>query len=398
MAKTSPRLNFFDLWQDLRDIRRNILLEEQLKSSLEQEELAKQEQQANEAFREQQITLEQQRVSYEKQRLELLAKEQQQQDLSRDYCNRIYDAGMKLKYYSGAKTPVEQFLLLQEVEDLLGSIDRNGVLDLNYRDRMVATEEELWAKEEEFAQKNEALMPSFQQYERLQLETARLKKIDSIRNFEQVRKMKQICADAAEVRSALEGIYIDTSWAECRIQCFYQWTGKFLAFRKSLIACKVPAHMFTPLSDYIMNSFSLEKSVLEDAEIQTVNVPKLRKEDWNDIYDVYHKRLIYYVREQLLDQKEAQRMVNFLAKKSGKRPVSIRMILEKENPESISIESVEKENRIYLFFGCLGCIVIAVVIGWVIWFCIAHFTAFINIIVLLFLLFLGVCFWKAFFR
>ena len=155
--------------------------------------------------------------------------------------------------------------------------------------------------------------------------------------------------------------------------------------------------MFTPLSDYIMNSFSLEKSVLEDAEIQTVKVPKLRKEDWNDIYDVYHKRLIYYVREQLLDQKDAQRMVNFLAKKSGKCPVSIRMILEKENPE-ISIESVEKENRIYLFFGCLGCIVIAVVIGWVIWFCIMHFTAFINIIVLLFLLFLGVCFWKAFFR
>ncbi|MBO5694832.1 MAG: hypothetical protein J6S98_05470, partial [Lentisphaeria bacterium] len=142
--------------------------------------------------------------------------------------------------------------------------------------------------------------------------------------------------------------------------------------------------------------FSLEKSVLEDAEIQTVKVPKLRKEDWNDIYDVYHKWLIYYVREQLLDQKEAQRMVNFLAKKSGKRPVSIRMTLKKENPEGSSFDEklVEYSNVI----GFLAFIVIVAVVIGVIWFCIAHFTAFINIIVLLFLLFLGVCFWKAFFR
>ncbi|MBO5960152.1 MAG: hypothetical protein J6Q65_08520, partial [Lentisphaeria bacterium] len=121
MAKTSPRLNFFDLWQDLRDIRRNILIEEQLKSSLEQEEIAKKEYLENQLYREQQL-------SYEKQRLDILTAEQQCQDRSRDFCNRIYDAGMKLKYYSGAKTPVEQFLLLQEVEDLLGTIDCNSVL------------------------------------------------------------------------------------------------------------------------------------------------------------------------------------------------------------------------------------------------------------------------------
>lgn len=361
MAKAPPTFHVIDFWPKWRDIRRNILIEEQLKSSLEQEELAKKEHLENQAFRAQQNELETQRLAYEKERLDLMAKEQRAQDLSRACCNRIFDAGLKLKAYDETTGIAQKFLILEEVDDLVAAIDRNTVLDLEFRDRLVEITKLLDEKEMQFAQENEALMPMFQKYEQLKLNVLQSKKVEQVRNFNDARTFKEFCADAAEVSNAVEGLPLDTADVEAKIQDFYKRISLFGAFWNPLIE-NFSGVVFDFISEKLLEHLALEKSILQDEEIGSIELVEPQAEDWLQLYKGIYEDLKAQVRAQKILIPQAQKLVNFLAKRSGKRPVSVRKSLKPKN--EINVEGKNDISNTEVFISCTVYLLIAIGIVW----------------------------------